>query len=167
MKPFTKNDTQALRELINQRLSEDLLLYKDIKIHAGNARYTDNEIEFKLTVTRKGYDPLAESWNKMAEYHGLPADALHKTVMMFNGPFQRGTESKILGLAIKNRKYPVIVEREGKQYKTSLEELKRAKDSRGMKLEMCGIEVKCLTDKPNYYYPDGPSGAERDHNRPY
>ena len=158
---FSKADTEILRVLINKELTE-ILGYDDIDIHAGNAVYTDNEIEFKLTVTRKGYDPMAESWKLLAKSYGLPVEALHKTVQDAHY-----AESKILGLMPKNRKYPVIIERDGKRYKMSIADIRRAKDGNACLLSNCGTSVKCLTDRPNSFYPDGPNGIERDHNRPY
>lgn len=95
-----------------------------LKIHVGNATYTESNATLKVEVSLVGKDGEvktkdAEHFKTYAILYGLKEEDFGKSFK------SNGHTYKIVGLKTKSGKYPVIAEREdGKKFKFGLEYIK-------------------------------------------
>lgn len=90
-----------------------------VRIELGNARYTSDHFTSKLTVslvssTGEVKSPLAENLEVYRNIYNIPAE--FTAGCKFS---HRGSIYTLKGIDTKKRKYPVIVEQNGKTYKVS------------------------------------------------
>lgn len=91
-----------------------------ITISTGSATFGDVDASMKLKIldldsSGKAVDLRAKQWNTYAELYGMKKEWLGKLVMLSGRPFT------IVGLDMKKRKNPVIIESMGKTYITTMD----------------------------------------------
>ena len=117
-----KNKMRQVREYLNKILEEnpnDL----GVNIEVANGSYSFSNGHFKITVADVSQDGTvhtreAEDFKTLGSYYGLDPEWLNKTFQY------RGVEHKIVGYKSRSKKYPVLVEAEGKTYKFPVDLIK-------------------------------------------
>ena len=112
-----RNFCKAIRPEIDKAL-EELGDKFGVEIKAGNARYTGNQVTFKLEASLvkddgSTFDPKRDEFSRICGRYGLQASDLDRVIET-----TRGQKIKIIGLNPKRRKYPVLIEdlMRGKEY---------------------------------------------------
>lgn len=82
-----------------------------LKIHAGNASYTENSVTFKVECLLDGFDKQADDFGKSCFLFDLSEDAYGKHFKF------RGQTYALVGLKPRSPKYPIIGARAGNRYK--------------------------------------------------
>ncbi|MHA1961830.1 MAG: hypothetical protein ACW99U_16600 [Candidatus Thorarchaeota archaeon] len=114
---LTNSEVRKIRDTLQEKLS-GVGKEMGMDLRVGNARYDDNSVTFQLVasvVTADGevLTPEVEAFRRNARAFGFQPDDLYAEVHTSRGL------GKIVGLKPRNRKYPVIVERNGKRFKMS------------------------------------------------
>jgi len=117
IKQFDKKTLKALREDMNQVLKAIELQY-GIKVHVGNASFTDNEVTFKTkcnTVSEGGtvITKEAQNWPLYAELNGVGQFSIGDRITL------QGKVFEITGWNTRAKKSPVMIREVGtnKNYK--------------------------------------------------
>ena len=122
---FNKQNLQILREEINAALAQVEKKY-GIKINAGNASYSSNEVTYKLKAnvvasTGKAITKEATQWDMYARMHQLGHLKVGDRISI------SGREFVIKGYNSRARKAPIQIEDlTGRGYKTTLDTVQRA-----------------------------------------
>ena len=114
---FDKPAVRLLRQQIQAKLNE-LGEALDFDIQLGSARFTPNNVTFKMEVAKIGDDgvvvnKLATDFNRLAPMYGLTPGHLNKEFTV------DGKTYKIAGCKPRCTRYPIMCERNGKMYKFS------------------------------------------------
>jgi len=115
MNKFTSKSCDIIRDNINSNLKE-LGEKLGVGLRVGGGSYVPDEIVFKLHVSPmnsdgKIVDIREADWNKHYELFGMKQEWLGKTFRSASGIHT------IKGLDVRKRKYPVITEYRGLEYK--------------------------------------------------
>lgn len=110
MKKITRATCKLMRDEINLALA-DLGKRYELKIHAGNASYTDNSVTFKVECLLEGFDKAKDQFEECAHLFDLTKDDYGRD---FNF---RGRTFKLVGLKPRSPKFPIIGFRAGKRWK--------------------------------------------------
>ena len=122
---FNKQNLQALREDINAALAQVEKKY-GIKLHAGNASFSGNEVTYKLKGNVVGsagraITKEASQWDMYARFHQLGHLKVGDRISI------QGREFVIKGYNSRARKSPIQIEDStGRGYKTTLDTIQRA-----------------------------------------
>jgi hypothetical protein len=120
---FDKPSIKAIRVSINDAMKKVEEEY-GIKISAGNASFSNNEVTFKLKANVIGDGGVvqtreAQAWDIYASQHGLSHLAVGDTIELMGKSFT------ISGYNTRARKSPInIVDMNGRHYKCSVEMIK-------------------------------------------
>lgn len=120
---FDKPSIKAIRVSINDAMKKVEEEY-GIKISAGNASFSNNEVTFKLKANVIGDGGVvktreAQAWDFYASQHGLSHLAVGDTVQL------QGKTFTIAGYNTRARKSPIkITDSNGRGYKCSVEMIK-------------------------------------------
>jgi hypothetical protein len=119
IKQFDKKTLKALREDMNQVLKAIEIQY-GIKVHVGNASFTDNEVTFKTKCNTVGEGGTvitkeAQNWKLYAELNGVGQFSVGDRITI------QGKVFEITGWNTRARKSPVMIKEVGtnKNYKCS------------------------------------------------
>lgn len=120
-----KTIDRATVRMIQQRMQtvlEDLGKELGLSFRAGNARFDDASATVKVHVGTIGkggvvVDPLASDFKKYAKMYGLKPAWLGKSFKW------AGQQYRIVGLNTRGRVRPVIVERNGRRFRASEQEV--------------------------------------------
>lgn len=117
IKQFDKKTLQALRQDMNHVLKAIELQY-GIKVHVGNASFTDNEVTFKTKCNTIGASGTAitkeaQNWKLYAELNGVGQFSIGDRITI------QGKVFTIEGWNTRARKSPVMIKEvgTGKNYK--------------------------------------------------
>lgn len=113
-----KNVRVVLDKILNQHRDE--LKNIGISVNLGNASFDNVSANIKISIVDIGeggkvVDLRKTDWDRYAEMHGLKKEWLGQNLTM------NGREYKIVGLDVKKRKNPVIVESNGKTFVVPVE----------------------------------------------
>lgn len=101
-----------------------------VLVNIGRITYSDSDMKFKMTVAEsdgKADNFLAQEFLSKCRRYGLEPESLGRLVRI------NGSVHKIIGLKVRNRKYPIITERQDnkKQYKLTQWQVKEAIKKQG------------------------------------
>jgi len=123
---ITATNIPLLRARVNEIL-KPLAEEYGLKIAAGNASYSDENVTFKLSLATVSEDGIVQTQSavdlkRYAYRHGLGEDALGKTFSWL------GKTLTITGYKPRSRKYPILVKckEDGTTYKYPLQTVKSA-----------------------------------------
>ena len=110
---------ETLFEKAEKKMGKEL----GVKISVGNISFSTDNATVKIEVADIGEGGEVQSrevvdFKNYASMYGLKATDYGKTFKM------RGTSYKIVGMKPRSKKYPIIVEADGKQYKVSADIVK-------------------------------------------
>lgn len=117
---MTKANCALLRKAINDNLAELGESY-GVEVHAGNARYDDNKVTFKLVLSVAGVDLARVEFNECCYLFDLTPDDWGKELKW------AGRTYTLTGLAPRSPKYPVLASYRGETFKLperALEQIK-------------------------------------------
>ena len=122
---FDKNTLSMVRSRF-EKLAKEFQEETGIALKMGNIRYDSNSFTTKLqgyTTVVHGdgevVSPDKIEWDKNCEYFGFSKQDFGRTFKNLNGTY------KIVGIKTRNRKYPIICEKNGKnRYKMTVEQVK-------------------------------------------
>ena len=94
-----------------------------LKLVSNRASYSDTDVSIRIVFegeNEQGENRLIVDWKRQCTWYGLKPEWLNQS-------FQdnRGETMTIIGLDVKKKKYPVIVECNGRQYKLTTEQVKK------------------------------------------
>ena len=123
---FTKPELKQFR-IDFQNAVSDLEKKHEAKISLGSIRFSSYEFSGKITVKKisipvsdgKTISPEQYEFEKYCELYGLQKEDFGKTFSM------SGKEFRISGINVKASKNCINITGNGKQYKTSVEQVKR------------------------------------------
>ena len=94
---------------------KDLEKKYGVQIDLGNVRYSDFNFSTKMTVSNAGSKEEAakRNWDLNCSLFGFKKEHFGQEILV------TGKTMKIVGIKPRNRKYPIIVESAGTQYKIS------------------------------------------------
>ena len=98
-KEVVKNLRTEIQDMFDNRLDH----WDDLVAHVGNARFTDTEVTFKLTVKVEGSKPKEE--RDLEDYLNFYAELDKDRIVKY-----REMDLKLVGYKRANRKYPFIVQ---------------------------------------------------------
>ena len=102
-KEVVKNLRTEIQDMFDNRLDH----WDDLVAHVGNARFTDTEVTFKLTVKVEGSKPKEE--RDLEDYLNFYAK-LDKDRIVNYSAHNSNMDLKLVGYKRANRKYPFILQ---------------------------------------------------------
>jgi len=121
---FTKENIQHIRNDMTSAL-KDIEKKHGVLFNLGRISYTD--LDFRVAIkchanSNGANSPLELEWMKYCQSYGFQTSDLMKKVKLSDEVHE------ILGLKVRNRKYPVITKRlrDGRQYKWTQYQVQRA-----------------------------------------
>jgi len=102
----------------------------NVLTNIGRITYSNNDMKFQMVVAEsdgKADNFLAAEFLSKCRQYGLEPESLGRLIRI------NGSVHKIIGLKVRNRKYPIITERQDnkKQYKLTLWQVKEAIEKQG------------------------------------
>ena len=108
--------TPAVCKKLRTEMEEELELLMDhlgLKVDIGNAKYSDNDVRFTVTVSLADFDKDRETFMTYAELFGLEKSD-------YGAVFQSGHQSyKLIGINPNAPKYPLVAKslKDGREYR--------------------------------------------------
>ncbi len=120
---LTRQLVAQIQRDINEALAS-VAAKHNLTLEPSRARYSDSNIKVTLELNVQTESGEPADFSRHAQILGLPADCFGKHIMV------NGKQMVICGLKLRNRKYPVLANADGKTFKLTermvLDALERA-----------------------------------------